>query len=220
MTTLEAKIQIAHPISSTFSRPVCMNWVANSITSQLNTTYNWQIMIAHTILWGSNLVNLSLIGSKTSWIFTMKVFVWNIFGMEGGADINFSSQLFKSCGVELWHEVMQFYSLLLIAYSLDLDKLILSRVSSRLFNQPVLHWYRAGRSYWKMGARFTFLPLTRSIFFDGFSKFFFLLKAGFNWQFVKKGCAIAHSAHPVPPALWYIVSHHISIRKLVSNWNS
>ena len=37
----------------------------------------------------------------------------------------------------------------------------------------------------KMGAQFTFLPLTRSII-DGFSKFFYLLKAGLNCQFVKK----------------------------------
>ena len=36
-----------------------------------------------------------------------------------------------------------------------------------------------------MGAQFKFLPLIWSIF-DGFSKFLFLLKAGFNYQFVKK----------------------------------
>ena len=58
-------------------------------------------------------------------------------------------------------------------------------------------------SYWKVGAQFTFLPLTRSIF-DEFPKNI-LLKAAFNCQFVKKwvrsGCAIAHPVHPVPLAL-------------------
>ena len=49
-----------------------------------------------------------------------------------------------------------------------------------------------------MGAKFTFLPLTWSIF-DGFSKLFFLLKAGLHCQLLKKlmrNC-LPSSASPV-----------------------
>ena len=57
---------------------------------------------------------------------------------------------------------------------------------------------RAGGNCWKMGAKFTFLPLTWSIF-DGFSKLFFLLKAGLHCQLLKKlmrNC-VPSSASPV-----------------------
>ena len=52
-----------------------------------------------------------------------------------------------------------------------------------------------------MGAHFTFLPLTQSIF-GGFSKFFFLLKACFNCDISKSGWVIAHPENSVPPPLY------------------
>ena len=81
---------------------------------------------------------------------------------------------------------------------------------------PKLIFFRDGGSSWKVGAQFTFLPLTRSIF-DGFSKFFFLLKACFNCHFVKKwmrNCAFCAPSSADPAHLFTVpdkeVSHALS----------
>ena len=77
----------------------------------------------------------------------------------------------------------------------------LKRLEIFYHSPTVVSFYRAGGSCWKMGVQFTFLPLTQSIF-DGFWKFFFLLKSWSQFQFVKKwvrNCApcASSSASPV-----------------------
>ena len=64
---------------------------------------------------------------------------------------------------------------------------------------------RAGGSCWKVGAQFTFLSLTQSIF-DGFSKIFFLLKTGLNCQFVKKWALNCAPCAPSAPSSYAPVS--------------
>ena len=80
--------------------------------------------------------------------------------------------------------VMKFHFHLLIAKHLFFMKEDV-RVLECIPNVWFMEVNRAGRSCWKVGAQFTFLPLSGSNL-DQFSKFFFLLKADFNCQVVKK----------------------------------
>ena len=68
-------------------------------------------------------------------------------------------------------------------------------VPSPINGMKVLTSYRAGGRCCRIDAQFAFLPITWSIF-DGFSKFFFLLKAGLNCLFSKK--LMRHCASCVP----------------------
>jgi len=74
-------------------------------------SYDWQIVRENDVIdvvsrqfisnWSRNQLDIGC------WY----VFVWNIFGMEGGVDINFSSQLFMSYGIEeyLWSYLLRFW---------------------------------------------------------------------------------------------------------------